>query len=204
MERSGAETPLLPRAGDALVVVDVQRDFLPGGRLAVPDGSRVIAPLNAWVEQFVVRGLPVIATRDWHPSNHSSFAAQGGPWPPHCVAGTPGAAFAAALRLPSQALIVSKGSAVKGDAYSAFSDTGLRHKLRATGVERLFVGGLATDYCVLHTVLDARALGFEVAVLLDAIAAVDARPGDGEAALARMREAGARLVGWGDRRLRAA
>jgi nicotinamidase/pyrazinamidase len=181
----------VPGAGDALVIVDVQADFLSGGALAVRGGERVIAPLNHCIERFVARGLPVLATRDWHPADHCSFVAQGGPWPPHCVAGTPGAAFPAALRLPPAPLIVSKGTAADHEAYSGFAGTGLESQLRAAGVRRLFVGGLATDYCVLNTVLDARALGFDVVVLDDAIAAVDAEPGDGERALERMRAAGA-------------
>jgi nicotinamidase/pyrazinamidase len=179
------------RTGDALVVVDVQADFLPGGALAIHDGEGVIAPLNRCIERFAARGLPVVATRDWHPANHCSFTAQGGSWPPHCVAGTSGAAFPAALHLPPAALIVSKGTAADREAYSGFAGSALESQLRAAGVGRLFVGGLATDYCVLNTVLDARALGFDVVVLDDAVAAVEAKPGDGERALERMRAAGA-------------
>jgi len=194
MKREPPEDRPLPRVGDALLVVDVQVDFLPGGGLAVPGGEHVVAPLNACIEVFQARALPVVATRDWHPAGHCSFAAQGGPWPPHCVAGTTGAAFAHALRLPRSALVVSKGTAVDRDAYSGFAGTDLDARLRGAGVTRLVVGGLATDYCVLNTVLDARALGFDVLVLGDAIAAVDARPGDGERALQRMRAAGAHVV----------
>jgi nicotinamidase/pyrazinamidase len=183
-----------PRRGDALVVVDVQRDFLPGGALAVPEGDRVIEPLNRCLDTFARRGLPVFATRDWHPPDHCSFAAAGGPWPPHCVAGSAGAEFASALRLPPGTEIVSKARTVVRDAYSAFADTTLAARLHELGVGRLFVGGLATDYCVCQTVLDARALGFDVVVVGDAIAAVDVQPGDGVRALAGMRDAGARLA----------
>ncbi|HTY99013.1 MAG TPA: isochorismatase family protein, partial [Rhodocyclaceae bacterium] len=108
------------QAADALVVVDVQVDFLPGGRLAVPDGDAVVAPLNAWLERFAAGRLPVFATRDWHPPDHCSFRAQGGPWPPHCVADSPGAAFAPGLRLPADAQVISKAVEPETDAYSAF------------------------------------------------------------------------------------
>jgi nicotinamidase/pyrazinamidase len=182
------------RMSDALLVVDLQRDFLPGGALAVPDGDRVIAPLNDCVDAFVAAGRPVFASRDWHPAGHVSFHAQGGPWPVHCVAGTPGAAFAAGLRLPRETVVISKAQQRDREAYSAFAGTELAQQLRRAGVRRLFVGGLATDYCVLRTVLDARWLGFEVTVLRDAIAAVDADPGDGERAIAEMQRAGARIA----------
>jgi len=177
--------------GDALLVVDVQRDFLPGGRLAVPGGDRILAPLNACIEQFGASALPVFASRDWHPPDHCSFQAQGGPWPAHCVAGTPGAAFAAGLQLPTGCGLVSKGCSAPQEAYSAFEQTDLHRRLQAIGVRRLFVAGLATDYCVLASVLDARALGYEVVLLRDAIAAVELQPGDGAQALARMDAAGA-------------
>jgi nicotinamidase/pyrazinamidase len=182
------------RAGDALLVVDVQRDFLPGGSLAVAGGGSILAPVNACIERFVARGLPVCASRDWHPPDHMSFQAQGGPWPPHCIAGTPGADFPAALALPASSLVVSKACTPEREAYSAFGGTDLHRWLRALRVHRLFVAGLATDYCVLASVLDARALGYAVVLLRDAIAAVDVEPGDGARALARMAAAGAVLV----------
>ena len=183
-----------PRRGDALLLVDVQVDFLPGGRLPVPGGDHVLEPLNRAIAAFAARGLPVVATRDWHPVDHCSFTPQGGPWPPHCVAGTPGAAFAPALRLPPHPLLVSKATPPERESYSDFADTGLAQTLRDAGVGRLVVGGLATDYCVQASVLDACAAGFDVLVLRDGIAAIDATPGDGERALARMRDAGARLL----------
>jgi nicotinamidase/pyrazinamidase len=184
----------VPTPGDALLVVDVQRDFLPGGSLAVVGGDAILAPINACIERFVARGLPVFASRDWHPPNHMSFQAQGGPWPPHCVAGTPGADFPSALALPVSSLIVSKASTSECEAYSAFDGTDLHRQLRALRVHRLFVAGLATDYCVLASVLDARALGYAVVLLGDAIAAVELKPGDGARALARMAAAGAVVV----------
>ncbi|HVP31665.1 MAG TPA: isochorismatase family protein [Myxococcota bacterium] len=183
----------VPGEHDALVVVDVQRDFLPGGALAVRDGDQVVAPLRAEIRAFARAGRPIFATRDWHPPDHCSFADRGGPWPRHCVAGTPGAALADGLELPPSTTVVSKAAQRDSDAYSAFSGTDLAARLAAAGVERVVVGGLATDYCVLETVLDARAAGLEVVVLVDAVRAVEARPGDGERALERMERAGARL-----------
>ena len=185
---------LLEDPGDALLVVDVQRDFLPGGALGVADGDAVIAPLNGYLARAQRTGATVVASRDWHPTDHCSFRAQGGPWPPHCVAGTPGAQFASELRLPLQAHVIDKAIHSDRDAYSAFQDTGLAQALRAQGIRRLAVGGLATDYCVLQSVLDALSAGFEVFVLEDAIRAVDVSPGDGDKAKEQMRQAGARLV----------
>ncbi len=193
MSEEGEET-IRPGRGDALLVVDVQNDFLPGGSLAVPAGDAVIAPLNRVIEQFREAGLPIVATRDWHPPAYCSFQAQGGPWPPHCIAGSPGAAFAAGLRLPSDAVIIDKATAVDRDAYSGFEGTDLAARLRGAGVRRLFVGGLATDYCVLNTVRDALGEGLAVMLLGDAIRAVDVQPGDGDRAIAEMQSLGARLI----------
>jgi nicotinamidase/pyrazinamidase len=190
---SDSSSPI-PAAGDALLLVDLQNDFLPGGALAVPHGDEVLPVLAAWVRAFATADLPVAATRDWHPRSHCSFRAQGGPWPPHCVARTRGAAFAEGFALPPETLVVSKGEHPALEAYSGFAGTALADELREAGVRRLFVGGLATDYCVLQTVLDALGQGFEVFVLRDGVRAVDVHAGDGEAALARMRAQGARLV----------
>jgi len=194
MNAPGRHAADSPRPGDALLVVDVQRDFLPGGSLAVGGGDTILAPIQVCIERFVARGLPVFASRDWHPPNHLSFQAQGGPWPPHCVAGTPGADFPAALALPASSLVFSKACTPGRDAYSAFDGTELHRQLRALRVHRLFVAGLATDYCVLASVLDARALGYAVVLLRDAIAAVELKPGDAARALARMSAAGAVVV----------
>ncbi|GAB4169472.1 MAG: nicotinamidase [Rhodocyclaceae bacterium] len=183
-----------PQRGDALVIVDVQNDFLPGGALAVPGGDAVVAPLNQWIARFSALGLPVFATRDWHPADHCSFRERGGPWPPHCIAGTRGAAFAGGLALPAAVRVISKAQARDADAYSGFSGTDLDAQLRSGGTRRLFVGGLATDYCVLNTVRDALALGYGVELLIDAIRAVDVRPGDGESAIAQMLALGARAL----------
>jgi nicotinamidase/pyrazinamidase len=177
--------------GDALIVVDVQNDFLPGGSLAVPNGDAVVPVLNRYLAEFSARELPVYATRDWHPANHCSFKAQGGPWPPHCVAESPGAQFAALLRFPSGTLVISKATRPDKDAYSGFEGTDLGARLRAQKIKRLFVGGLATDYCVLNTVRDALSLGHKVYLLTDAIRAVNVKPDDGRKAEAEMQHLGA-------------
>ena len=181
------------RSDDALIVVDVQNDFLPGGALAVSDGDAVVPVINQWIERFSARGRPIFATADWHPPQHCSFAAQGGQWPEHCVADSTGARFSADLELPENTSIVHKGTDVDKEAYSGFEGTDLADRLRANGVKRVFVGGLATDYCVLNTVADALANGFGVVLLTEAIRAVDVQPGDGDRAIASMRDQGAVL-----------
>ena len=179
---------------DALLLVDVQNDFCPGGALAVADGDAVVPALNAWIAAARQGGARVFASRDWHPPDHLSFAARGGLWPPHCVQDTPGAAFHPDLQLPDDAVVVTKADQSEREAYSAFDSGELADELLAAGIERLWVGGLATDYCVKASVLDATELpGLEVRVITNAIRAVDAAPGDGEAALEAMREAGATL-----------
>lgn len=188
-QRAGGIIPL--GAGDALVIVDVQSDFLPGGSLAVSHGDEVVAVLNDYVAAFHRSRLPVVATRDWHPPDHCSFLQQGGQWPPHCVAGSQGAGFAPLLKLPSDAILISKAADRQSDAYSGFEGTGLDSLLRTAGVGRIFVGGLATDYCVLNTVRDALQRDYQTVLLLDAIRAVDVRAGDGERAIADMLQRGA-------------
>ncbi len=183
---------------DALLIIDVQNDFLPGGSLAVREGDKIIPVLNRYITQFVRHALPVYATRDWHPADHCSFQAQGGPWPPHCVAGTAGARFAANLNLPPDVVVVSKATTPRKDAYSGFEGTDLAHRLRSQGLERLFIGGLATDYCVLNSVKDALADGFVVFLLLDAMRPVDLHPGDGEAAIDEMLAGGAHPMQYED------
>ena len=177
--------------GDAMVVVDVQRDFLPGGALAVPHGDEIVPVLNRYIAAFREHGLPVFATRDWHPQDHCSFRSQGGIRPPHCIAQSAGAEFAADLKLPPDAEIVSKADTRDKDAYSGFEGTDLAQRLRERGVKRLFIGGLATDYCVLNRVKDALATGFRVYLLEDATRAVEVDPGDGRAALDQMHHLGA-------------
>jgi nicotinamidase/pyrazinamidase len=183
---------------DALLVIDMQADFLPGGALGVAGGHEVVAPINHLIDLYRAAGAPVFASRDWHPEDHCSFQAQGGPWPPHCVADTPGAAFAAELALPDDAVVISKADTAAVDAYSAFAGTDLAAQLRARGVERVAVVGLATDYCVLNTVTDALEEGLATLVVRDAMRAVDVQPGDGRRALDRMVARGAVPVRLGE------
>jgi nicotinamidase/pyrazinamidase len=180
---------------DALLIVDVQNDFCPAGALAVPGGDEVVPVLNGYAERFAGIGAPVFATRDWHPGHTRHFSAYGGVWPVHCVQGTPGAAFHPGLVLPPGTEVFSKGTDPETDAYSAFqSETGdgtpFSSVLAERGVVRLFVGGLATDYCVRESALDALRAGFEVVILEDAVRAVDVKPGDGERALDAIAAAG--------------
>jgi nicotinamidase/pyrazinamidase len=179
-----------PGPTDALLVVDVQNDFLPGGALGIAGGDRIIAPINRLLQAWRARGLPTILSRDWHPPAHCSFAAQGGPWPEHCVAGTPGADFSARLTRASSDRVISKATRVDKDAYSALDGTPLAALLRERSITRLFIGGLATDYCVRATGLDARAAGLHVVVLADAVCAVNVRPDDGTRALEELAAAG--------------
>lgn len=176
---------------DALIIVDVQNDFCPGGSLAVNGGDEVATTMSGLATHFRINGARVFATQDWHPENHSSFKDQGGPWPPHCVQGSGGADFHENLQLPIGTSIVRKGANPEVDAYSGFLDSNLEEQLRRTEIKRLFVGGLATDYCVLNTVMDARGLEFEVFLIEDAIAAVNVEPEDGANAVQKMKDTGA-------------
>jgi nicotinamidase/pyrazinamidase len=187
----------------ALLIVDVQNDFCPGGALAIRDGDRVIAPLNAAAQLFSAASLPILASRDWHPPQTPHFRDFGGTWPIHCVAGTTGAAFHPDLRLPPETIILAKGSDPALDGYSAFEGVSadgvpLAEFLVQLGVQRLYIGGLATDYCILATTLEARQRGLAVTVLSDAIAGVELAPGDVARALARIAEAGTQLVSVAD------
>lgn len=179
------------RNGDALLIVDVQKDFCPGGALAIENGDEVVPVLNRCIAAAAEKNLPVYASRDWHPAGHVSFAESGGPWPPHCVQDTDGARFHAGLKLPEDTVKVTKGVRFDHDQNSAFDETGLATQLRKDGIERLWVGGLAEDVCVRASVLDALAAGFEVIVIEEATRPVSAA--GGEQARASMREAGARL-----------
>ena len=179
----------------ALIVVDVQNDFCPGGSLAVADGDKVVAPLNKLMNEFLDRDEPVFKTRDWHSPRTKHFAAYGGTWPVHCVAGTHGAEFHHDLLDDPRVNIISKGTDESADGYSGFDGTDLARLLHEEGVEQVWVGGLATDYCVKHTVLDALREGFEVKALADAMRAVNLAPNDGPKAIEEMRNAGAEIVG---------
>jgi nicotinamidase/pyrazinamidase len=176
------------RPGDAVLVVDVQNDFCPGGALPIPQGDRVLAALNEWLDAARRARVPIYASRDWHPEGHLSFKEQGGPWPEHCLQDSPGAAFHDRLHLPPDVVKVSKGTRFDQDQYSAFDQTGLEARLRRDAVTRLWVGGLAEDVCVAATALDARRLGFEVQLIPGGSLPVTAE--GGAAARRRMHDAG--------------
>lgn len=183
----------------ALLIVDLQNDFCPNGALAVPNGDRVVEPINRAVALFLAAGLPIIASRDWHPATTRHFRPFGGSWPVHCVQDTNGAAFHPGLHLPQSVLILSKGIDPKLDGYSAFEGTDavgrpLGTILTSLGVRHLYLAGLATDYCVLFTGIEALRNGYQVTVLSDAVAGVDLMSGDSERALEELGAAGARLA----------
>jgi nicotinamidase/pyrazinamidase len=182
-------------ANSALLLVDIQNDFCPGGALAVRDGDHIIEPVNRLLPLFEM----VVDCRDWHPSDHCSFRSQGGPWPPHCIPGTHGAELYPALDQSSITHHLRKADTREGDSYSEFdghdeSGRGLGELLRDNHIQKLYVVGLATDYCVRATVIDGLARGYEVCVVTDAVRAVDVKPGDGDRALAEMAQQGAHLV----------
>jgi nicotinamidase/pyrazinamidase len=179
---------MIDPARTALIAVDVQLDFLPGGALGVPGADAVVAPIRELATHFGV----VVATRDFHPPSHCSFTTQGGPWPPHCVIATPGAALHPGIDAIAH-VIVSKGTDPSLEQYSGFDGTGLAALLQARGVRQVIVAGIATDYCVRATVLAACGEGFATIVALDAVRAVDLHPGDGDRALDDIRSAGARV-----------
>ena len=180
------------KAGDALILVDVQNDFCPGGALPIPDGDAVVPVLNDWIRAAQSAGVPVYASRDFHPKGHLSFADGGGDWPPHCIQDTDGAAFHPDLALPPDAVIITKGVRFDQDQNSAFDQTGLADQLRRDGVGRVWVGGLAQDVCVLATVLDARAAGFQTLVIRDGMRPVTEE--GGRDAIKQMESAGAEVV----------
>lgn len=175
---------------DALIVVDVQNDFLPGGALGVPGGDRVIEPINRIIPLFDY----IVGTRDWHPQEHPHFADYGGPWPYHCLQETHGAEFAPGLHSQKFHDVHSKGTHPSSHGYDAFESGNLAERLRARGTERVFVCGLATDYCVKATALAAADEGFKTIVLTDAIAAVNVNPNDEAAALDEMAARGVQFA----------
>jgi nicotinamidase/pyrazinamidase len=181
--------------GDALVIVDVQNDFCPGGALPIQSGDEVVPVLNCWIAGAIVKNVPIYASRDWHPIDHVSFKQQGGPWPPHCIQDSEGARFHPELQLPNSVIKITKGVRFDHDQQSVFDQTGLTYQLRLTGIKRLWVGGLAEDVCVLATVLDARRDGFEVVLIENATKPVSAN--DSERVRRQMREAGARFESAG-------
>jgi nicotinamidase/pyrazinamidase len=155
------------QAGDGLLIVDVQNDFCPGGALPIPNGDRVVSVLNRWIAAAQARGLPVYASRDWHPLRHPSFQQEGGDWPPHCLQDSPGARFHPDLQLPADTKVVTKGTRFDHDQLSAFHDTGLHARLHGDGVRRLWVGGLAQDVCVSASALEALQHGYDVWLIPD-------------------------------------
>ena len=175
---------------DALIVVDVQNDFCAGGALPVPDGDAVVEPINRLAEQFPF----VVATRDWHPPDHLSFREQGGPWPIHCVADTGGAQLHPKLHSSQIDAVVDAGREPQDEGYSGFEHTELERLLRDQGVQTVHVTGLALDYCVKQTALDARSAGFDVVLHMSATRAINVNPGDDERSLEELRDAGV-LVG---------
>lgn len=181
-------------ASDALLIIDLQNDFLPGGALGIPSADKILEPINDYTQFFEHAQASVILTRDWHPAYHCSFSAQGGPWPDHCVENTYGAQISSAYKWPTQAWLVSKAMQQDKDAYSAFDETELAIQLRHCGIKRLFVCGLATDYCVLHSMLDALEENFECYLLGDAIDAVNLHHGDAQKAIEQMQTNGATLI----------
>jgi nicotinamidase/pyrazinamidase len=188
----------------ALLVVDMQKDFCPGGALAVPGADRIVPSLNRYLADARARDMPVYASRDWHPPVTSHFKEFGGEWPPHCVQGSEGARFHADLRLPSDAIVIAKGDDPSAAGYSAFEGhtadgATLLSDLQHRHVTRLYVSGVATDYCVRATALDALRNGFDVRILSDAIAGIDLDPGDVDRALGELTQAGARMVDGLDR-----
>jgi nicotinamidase/pyrazinamidase len=182
----------LLQKGDALLIVDMQKDFCPGGALAIEKADRILPVLDYWIQQASRTRRPIYASRDWHPEGHISFKEQGGKWPRHCIQDSEGAEYHPDLRLPEDVVRVSKGVRFDQDQNSVFDETGLSERLKRDGVRRLFVGGLALDVCVLASVLDARKAGFDVRLIEDATRAVNAA--DGRQALSEIKKAGAQIV----------
>jgi len=183
---------------DVLIITDMQNDFLPGGALAIKEGDLLIPVLNEYAKMFKRAKAKIVASRDWHPPNHISFITQGGPWLPHCLQNSEGAKFSPGLKLPEGTTVVSKATDPKKEAYSVFDGTGLGEQLQAQNIERIFIGGLATDYCVVNSVLDARKMGFEIYVLADATKGIDVNPGDVDKAFETMAKNGAIQVTLAD------
>jgi len=176
---------------DALIIVDVQNDFCPGGRLAVDEGDQIVPVLNEWIKQAKNNGIKILASRDWHPKGHCSFQEQGGEWPEHCIQNTQGAEFHPNLNLPEDAQILSKGTDINEDQYSAFHKTDLAERLKQEGVERVWIGGLAEDVCVRQTSLDCLNAGFEVHVLKNATRPVKTKVDEERPTLRELQEKGA-------------
>lgn len=183
------------KQGDALLIVDMQVDFLPGGLLPLEDGLEIMPLINRWIAAAQEARVPVFASRDYHPPAHCSFEEHGGPWPVHCVRDTPGGEIHADVELPADAIVVDKGGDPEKEAYSAFDGTGLGERMRALGVQRVWVCGVALDYCVRASVLDGlKEPGLEVHLILDATRAANVQPGDDQRAVEEMQSAGAKVL----------
>ena len=191
-----AKIETMLRNNDALIIVDVQKDFCPGGALPIKDGHKVVPVLNEWIVAAVSRSVPVYASRDWHPVGHISFKGYGGPWPPHCIQDSDGARFHPDLGLPDSVIKVTKGVRFDQDQHSVFDQTGLCVQLHKNGIQRLWIGGLAEDVCVLATVLDACKDGFEVILISEATRPVTVK--GGEKARQEMQDAGTSFISHGD------
>jgi len=200
LDSSSTRTSTTPQPDQhaALLLVDLQNDFFPGGALAVPGADVLIPLINTYIKHFSRQGWAILATRDWHPANHASFTEQQGPWPVHCVQGSRGAQFHSDLVMPPGMMVISKGTDPKKDAKSGFDGSSLADRLEDLDVQTLFVLGLATDYCVKHTVLDGCTHGFRVVLLTDATKGVNRQPDDFQKALQEMTDAGAVLANIGD------
>lgn len=175
---------------EALIIIDMQRDFMPGGALPVPEGDKIIPTIEELIKKFEQRGALIVATRDWHPPNHISFKEQGGPWPRHCVQNTEGAEIV--VSLPKDAIIISKADKPDKEAYSGFEGTELAEILKEKGVKRVYICGVATEYCVKATALDALKHGFEVYLIKDAVKGIKRE--DEEKALKELEEKGAKII----------
>jgi nicotinamidase/pyrazinamidase len=182
---------------DALLICDIQNDFLPGGALPITGGDEIIPVLNEYTRIFKDAKAYVFASKDWHPPNHCSFKPSG-PWPPHCVQDTKGAEFSPKLKLPKDAIVAFKATDPMRESYSVFDGTAFATELKERNIKRLFVGGLATDYCVLNTILDARKHGYETVVLMDAVRGIDTVPGDVDRAVESMLNCGAQQATTAD------
>jgi nicotinamidase/pyrazinamidase len=178
--------------GDAVLAIDVQKDFCAGGTLGVNGSDAVVPVLNQWIETAFLKEAPVYLSRDWHPIKHPSFKENGGPWPPHCIQDTDGARFHPDLKRPENADVVTKGTRFDINQYSAFDRTGLRDRLVRDGIRRVWIGGIALDVCVFHTVMDAIKNGFDVHVISAGTRPVD--PEEGRKAIKEMKNAGATIV----------
>ncbi|PIQ89583.1 MAG: nicotinamidase [Candidatus Omnitrophica bacterium CG11_big_fil_rev_8_21_14_0_20_42_13] len=197
---------MVVRLKNALLIADVQNDFCPGGKLGISDGDKIIPAINKYIKEFSKNKLPIFISRDWHPKKTKHFKKFGGVWPAHCVQNTKGAEFHAKLKFPKEAIIISKGMDPEKDSYSAFDAVDSNgcefdNLLRIFGIKNLFVGGLATDYCVKNSAIDALKKGFKVLLLVDAVKGVNLKPNDSDEAIDEMVRRGARKISFADLKL---